>query len=459
MPTDATGKRLQALETRATEGTMGIFEDKENFARQKKLNEIDPTLKDSVGFLGGRPSPYANTLKYARTPGQMYANYPFDKPAVGGELKKPVPEPGKVPPPSEKRVVIPQTGSYEKGNPKPKLFIGKGMKGFEQENQRSEHQKELAHWEENKRRYYTGEPLQQKPNFPKFVDYIGKGMGGNKGAIANASAQYRKDMAAWEKSQQDGSSDQFSLSGQKSSAEPAVGSAGFDVDDYLTQLSLGNIGGMADGGIASLPVEMNLGGFLAAAGRGAMSAGQGIMGGIQSGAGAIANKIGTMADAGNQFRSNNPNLFPEAPGGGDGAGAPGDPPGVSGGVGKDATIAGLQAEISRLKQLLGKGSNLTVTAPSAAAEQKAAQGGLMSLADGDFVEYPRMNGQISGPGTERSDDIKAMLSDGEFVVNAKALRGIGKMDGANGDKEDQRMKGARMMYAMQQAGENQMRNS
>jgi len=79
------------------------------------------------------------------------------------------------------------------------------------------------------------------------------------------------------------------------------------------------------------------------------------------------------------------------------------------------------------------------------------------MANGGTVQYPRMNGQIAGPGTERSDDIPAMLSDGEFVVNAKALRGIGKMDGANGNKEEQRRKGAQMMYAMQQAGENQMR--
>jgi len=83
----------------------------------------------------------------------------------------------------------------------------------------------------------------------------------------------------------------------------------------------------------------------------------------------------------------------------------------------------------------------------------------LGYAYGGTVEYPRMNGQISGPGTERSDDIKAMLSDGEFVVNAKAVRGIGKMDGANGSKQEQRQKGARMMYAMQKAGEQAMRNS
>tara|TARA_R110000782_G_scaffold12071_1_gene36217 strand:+ start:48 stop:1988 length:1941 start_codon:yes stop_codon:yes gene_type:complete len=51
-----------------------------------------------------------------------------------------------------------------------------------------------------------------------------------------------------------------------------------------------------------------------------------------------------------------------------------------------------------------------------------AEGGLSSL-------HPRMNGQISGPGTEKSDDIPAMLSDGEFVVNAAAVRGIGNLMG------------------------------
>jgi len=91
-------------------------------------------------------------------------------------------------------------------------------------------------------------------------------------------------------------------------------------------------------------------------------------------------------------------------------------------------------------------------------------GGILSLiggyADGDMVEhFPRMNGPISGPGTERSDDIPAMLSDGEFVVNARAVRGVGKLNGANGSKSDQRREGARMMYALQNAGEQAMRRT
>ena len=88
-----------------------------------------------------------------------------------------------------------------------------------------------------------------------------------------------------------------------------------------------------------------------------------------------------------------------------------------------------------------------------------AQGGLMSLSKGGDVDFPRMNGPISGPGTETSDDIPAMLSDGEFVVNAKAVRGIGRLEGAGKSKEAQRREGARMMYALQRAGEKAMRKA
>jgi len=89
-----------------------------------------------------------------------------------------------------------------------------------------------------------------------------------------------------------------------------------------------------------------------------------------------------------------------------------------------------------------------------------ADGGIMQLSKGDMVEdFPRMNGPIAGPGTETSDDIPAMLSDGEFVVNAKAVRGIGKLKGANKSKAEQRREGAKMMYALQRAGEQAMRRS
>jgi len=88
-----------------------------------------------------------------------------------------------------------------------------------------------------------------------------------------------------------------------------------------------------------------------------------------------------------------------------------------------------------------------------------ADGGIAMLSNGGEMDFPRMNGPISGPGTETSDDIPAMLSDGEFVVNAKAVRGIGKIGGANKSKADQRKEGARMMYALQRAGEKAMRGA
>jgi hypothetical protein len=63
-------------------------------------------------------------------------------------------------------------------------------------------------------------------------------------------------------------------------------------------------------------------------------------------------------------------------------------------------------------------------------------GGIASLAAGG---YPRRTGPISGPGTGTSDSIPAMLSDGEFVMTAKAVRGAGKGN---------RLAGAKKMYAL-----------
>jgi len=102
----------------------------------------------------------------------------------------------------------------------------------------------------------------------------------------------------------------------------------------------------------------------------------------------------------------------------------------------------------------------------------AAQGGIMAFAKGGSVakmneggeteieinieEFPRKDGQIDGPGTETSDDIPAMLSDGEFVMTAKAVRGAGSFDlqdkngiltlTPNGDSG--RDSGTRLMYKL-----------
>lgn len=64
----------------------------------------------------------------------------------------------------------------------------------------------------------------------------------------------------------------------------------------------------------------------------------------------------------------------------------------------------------------------------------AARGGEMSP---DY--FPRRMGAIAGPGTETSDDVPAMLSDGEFVMTAKAVRGAG-----NGSRQ----RGIKTMYDM-----------
>lgn len=66
---------------------------------------------------------------------------------------------------------------------------------------------------------------------------------------------------------------------------------------------------------------------------------------------------------------------------------------------------------------------------------------------GSMEKFVPMDGAISGPGTEKSDDIPAMLSDGEFVFTARAVRGMG--DGS-------RRKGAKRMYAMMKRMENRV---
>jgi len=60
-----------------------------------------------------------------------------------------------------------------------------------------------------------------------------------------------------------------------------------------------------------------------------------------------------------------------------------------------------------------------------------AQGGAVAMQEGGEMDpgsFPRMDGDINGPGTEQSDDIPAMLSDGEFVMTARAVRGAGSYE-------------------------------
>ena len=86
--------------------------------------------------------------------------------------------------------------------------------------------------------------------------------------------------------------------------------------------------------------------------------------------------------------------------------------------------------------------------------------GVEYAAEGMMVDgqmFPDRDDLVTGPGGERDDKIPAMLSDGEFITNAKAVRGIGALAGAPADDPfAQRMEGAKQMYALQKAAEGYM---
>ena len=86
-------------------------------------------------------------------------------------------------------------------------------------------------------------------------------------------------------------------------------------------------------------------------------------------------------------------------------------------------------------------------------------GPVMAFAEGgnvDEQDFKRMSGDINGPGTEVSDDIPAMLSDGEFVMTGRAVRGAGafNMKNKNGiitltpKNGEDRDRGTKLMYQM-----------
>jgi len=68
---------------------------------------------------------------------------------------------------------------------------------------------------------------------------------------------------------------------------------------------------------------------------------------------------------------------------------------------------------------------------------------------GGIMDFPKKQGMIDGPGNGQSDDIPAMLSDGEFVMTKQAVMAAG-----NGDRE----KGTKKMYEMMYSLENKADN-
>ena len=69
-------------------------------------------------------------------------------------------------------------------------------------------------------------------------------------------------------------------------------------------------------------------------------------------------------------------------------------------------------------------------------------GGVQAFAQGNEVDFPRMTGDIKGPGDGQSDSIPAMLSNDEHVVTKQEVETIGKMYGGDVDT------GHDVLYAM-----------
>jgi len=65
-----------------------------------------------------------------------------------------------------------------------------------------------------------------------------------------------------------------------------------------------------------------------------------------------------------------------------------------------------------------------------------------TLNQGGLAQFPRKELLVEGPGTEKSDDIRAMLSDGEFVLTGRAVRG------ADPTGQGNRYRGADNLYRM-----------
>ena len=68
---------------------------------------------------------------------------------------------------------------------------------------------------------------------------------------------------------------------------------------------------------------------------------------------------------------------------------------------------------------------------------------------GGILDFPEKDGMINGPGNGQSDDIPAMLSDGEFVMTKQAVVAAG-----DGDREKGTKKMYEMMYALQDKADN-----
>jgi hypothetical protein len=68
---------------------------------------------------------------------------------------------------------------------------------------------------------------------------------------------------------------------------------------------------------------------------------------------------------------------------------------------------------------------------------------------GGVMDFPEKDGMINGPGDGQSDDIPAMLSDGEFVMTKQAVMAAG-----NGNRNEGTTKMYDMMYSLEDKAKN-----
>jgi hypothetical protein len=432
-------KEISRLQTTGRARASDILSDDARFKRfpDSPLATKDPRFSQTSAFLGGGVSPYAQSMAYQRLPGMTYANLPGTTTAFYPQAN--VAPPVATTPPASGGV----SNQYKS---EPAIDVGRADDPADIE---AENALLLAE-------------LVERANEMRFE---------RRDEMADAFKDFELDQAIRRGPFQ--IEDYDDIFGDDKMLEVAADNRerAFSNEDLLVSrsapggiLSLSDLQNiqdsigdnvmmtMADGGIASIPVQMSGGG---------MPGGMDLYGGAPASEPTGMQKFGNMmSDLGGRLTG-----FSSALAGGSSSQVPADLKNMS----KEELIALIMKNRGGMKsnpsagrdpnKSSSDGPDIGQIAKLATMAGGMQDGGLAALAEGGDVNFPRMNGPISGPGTETSDDIPAMLSDGEFVVNAKAVRGVGKLNGANGSKEEQRRKGARMMYALQKAGEQAMRKA
>ena len=409
-------KQIDRLQTQSRARASEIISDDARFKRfpDSPLATKDPRFSQTSAFLGGASSPYAQSLAPQRLAGMTYGNLPGTTTAFYPQAN--VAPPVATTPPASGGVGsgASQTDSRFDALPEDSQSIISSIR------------EDLG-----------------LPSFGSYEDLVPKPIpkkaAGNIGRQTRIKRENKAALDRWNKGKAEFEARLKGDSEPDSAPEPER-APDSEIPFYPTfgdDLMLA-----AQGGIATLPIEMSGGGDPAAGPTGMQKFGTmmtGLSGKLKDFSSELAGGSSSQGDADleNMSKEQLIALIMQSRGGMRSNPSAGRDPNASSSGGPDI------GQIAKLASMVGGMQS----------------GGLAALAQGGDVDFPRMNGPIDGPGTETSDDIPAMLSDGEFVVNAKAVRGVGRMNGAGKSKEEQRREGARMMYALQKAGEQAMRKA